>query len=393
MTDRHQSGGPGSRSVRIITRLFTPEVGAAAFRQRNLADAFAAAGCQVEVLTTRPPGSAPAADDGGLRVRRWPVLRDRSGNVRGYLQYLSFDIPLLIRNLRRPPDLYVVEPPPTTGMVMRLIAAVQRRPYIWYAADVWSEAAGSAGAPRPLVRVLEWMEGHVLRHARLVLSISDGVSERLLRMGVDEARLVTVGNGVDTSVFTPDGTASAGTRPYLVYTGTMSEWQGAGVFIEALRLHRARGGNLRILFLGQGSELDELRKLADRSTPAAVDFGGVVPPAEAAARLRGARAGLVSIKPGLGYDFAVPTKIFAATATGTPVVFAGTGAGAGLVREARLGWASDYDPKELSEIFDAVAADPRGSAPRPELVEWTRQNASLAAKARSAARRALAVLR
>jgi hypothetical protein len=86
------------RPVRLATRLFSPEVGAAAFRLRVLADSFAELGYPVDVVTTAPPGSYPR-DDGKLRVSRWPALRDESGNIRGYLQYLSFDIPLLGRLL------------------------------------------------------------------------------------------------------------------------------------------------------------------------------------------------------------------------------------------------------------------------------------------------------
>src|SRR6478672_5434234 len=123
--------------VRFATRLFAPEVGAAAFREKVLADAFVSSGCAVDVFTTRPPVGTPSPADGALRVRRWPALRDANGNIRGYAHYLSFDLPLVVRLLASgPADLYVVEPPPTTGLVVRLVAGLQRRPYVWYAADV-----------------------------------------------------------------------------------------------------------------------------------------------------------------------------------------------------------------------------------------------------------------
>ena len=88
----------------------------------------------------------------------------------------------------------------------------------------------------------------------------------------------------------------------------------------------------RLVFLGQGSDRGAPRGGRRASwRPGAVDFLGVVPPEEAARWLRGAVAALVSIRPGQGYDFARPTKIYAATACGTPVVFAGEGAGHDLV--------------------------------------------------------------
>lgn len=369
--------------VRITSRLFAPEVAAAAFRLRTLAQAFADSGCRVEVLTTRPPASAAPAEDGSIRVRRWPALRDENGNIRGYLQYLSFDLPLVLRALAGGrPDLYVVEPPPTTGLAIRLVTLVQRRPYVWFAADIWSEAAGAAGAPPWVTAVLRGVESWVLRGATTVLSISDGVTSRLGDLGVRPQQIVTVGNGIDTSVFSPGGDAVREEEPYFVYTGTMSEWQGAGVFIEALAEHRRGGGTGRLVFLGQGSELPHLRELAGRLAPGAVEFPGVVPPAEAARWLRGARAALVSIRPGLGYDFAKPTKIYAATGCGTPVVFAGVGASAELVASQGLGWAVDHDAASVAAALAEAASGVRPDA--GHLVSWTEDNASLVAACRSA---------
>ncbi|HEV7196169.1 MAG TPA: glycosyltransferase family 4 protein [Pedococcus sp.] len=384
--------------ARFATRIFAPEIGAAAFRERLLADAFARAGYRVEVLTTVPPASAPAADDEGISVSRWPVRRDANGNIRGYLHYLSYDLPLAVRLLsRRPPDVYVAEPPPTTGLVVRLVAAVHRRPYIWYAADVWSEAAGAAGAPPWVVRVLRGVEAWVLRGAAVVLSISDGVTEKLETFGVEEQRILTVGNGVDTTVFTPTGASMDQSAPYFVYTGTMSEWQGAGVFIRALKRHHDAGGRDRIVFVGQGSELPALRQLAEELVPGAVEFTGVLSPADTAQWIRGAVAALVSIKPGLGYDFAKPTKIYAATACGVPVVFAGKGAGPALVQSQDLGWACDYDEAAVAATLNAALDASTASAEdvqlrRERLVAWTEGHASLRAIAATTCERIVAVL-
>lgn len=370
--------------MRIATRLFTPEVAAAAFRQRVLADSFAKLGCDVEVLTTTPP-SGPV-DDGGLRVSRWPVLRDENGNIRGYVQYLSYDLPALLRLLlKRRPALLVAEPPPTTGLMVRLAATVQRAPYAYYAADVWSDGAASVAAPGLLVKVLRALESWVMKGAVVVLAVSDGVAERVSELGVPDDRIVVVGNGVDTSVFRPDDTdRHMADDPYFVYTGTMSEWQGADVFVRALASVRVAHPTARMAFLGQGSELPALKALAERTVPGAVDFVGVVPPAEAARWLRGATAAIVSIKPGLGYDFAKPTKIYAATAVGTPVVFAGIGAGRDLVESERLGWAPGYGDEEVAGAL-AAALDGSDRPAADHLVEWTAQHASLSAAALQAA--------
>jgi glycosyltransferase involved in cell wall biosynthesis len=226
------------------------------------------------------------------------------------------------------------------------------------------------------------MESWVMRGAHVVLAVSDEVAARVRGLGVAPERVTVVGNGIDTDVFTPDGPVRVTDDPYFVYTGTMSEWQGAGVFLEALALHRARGHRTRAVFLGQGTDLPHLRALAERELPGAVDFPGVQPPAVAAEWIRGATAALVSIKPGLGYDFAKPTKVYAATACGTPVLFAGLGATRELVLDHDLGSSTEHSPEAVAAAMDEAVT---GRRPDPDrLVAWTRANASLRAAARSA---------
>lgn len=374
------------RAVRLASRLFTPEVGAAAFRLRVLADAFAEAGQRVEVLTTTPPGS-PVIDDGELEVSRWPVLRDAGGNVRGYVQYLSFDAPLALRLFtRRRALVTVVEPPPTTGVVVRVVSTLTGRPYVYYAGDVWSDGVASMGAPAAVVTTMRVLERYAMAGAVRVLSISDGVTERIEALGIPADRVLTVGNGIDTDVFTPQGPSEQG-PPTFVYTGTMSEWQGADIFVRALARVRQQVPDARLVLLGQGSAVPALAALADELVPGAVELRGVVPPAECAQWLRGAAAAVVSIRPGIGYDFAKPTKIYAATACGTPVVFAGVGAGQQLVTEAGLGWAPGYDEEAVAQAMLTAL-----NLPAPEradlsgrCTQWTVAHASLRAQGRRVA--------
>src|SRR5690606_4492152 len=129
----------------------------------------------------------------------------------------------------------VVEPPPTTGLAVRLACAIRRVPYVYYAADIWSDAS-AALAPRFVVRALRALESWVMRGAVSVIAVTDGVAERAKELGARRVRLVR--NGIDTAVFTPAGSThpNAPTAPYVVYAGTMSQWQGAEVFVRAMAL-------------------------------------------------------------------------------------------------------------------------------------------------------------
>ncbi|QNA92271.1 MULTISPECIES: glycosyltransferase family 4 protein [unclassified Microbacterium] len=375
----------GRSRILIASRLFPPEVSAGAFRLGALARSLHERGDGVVVLTTRPPRHAPqTADAPGVVVRRWPVLRDSGGNVRGYIQYLSYDAPLFFRLLFSSFDVAVAESPPTTGLVVTAVAALRRKPVVYYAADVWTDGVISMGAPAPVIAVMRWMERIVLRRAQAIVSVSDEVTERLVALDADRTRIETVGNGIDTSIFTPDAVLPTGVDPYFVYTGTMSEWQRPDLFIRALALITEEEPAARIRFFGQGAVEADLRALAEEIVPGRVEFGGVVSPQESASWIRGATAALVSIVPGIGYDFARPTKTYAAAAVGTPVLFAGPETGARLVRDADLGTSVDFDPESVATAMRELLAEERSgraAEQRTARAAWARANVSLTAVA------------
>jgi glycosyltransferase involved in cell wall biosynthesis len=369
--------------VVIATRLFAPEVAAAAFRLKALAGGLVAAGHQVTVLTTTPPATAGTEDFPDLTVSRWPVLRDAGGNVRGYVQYASFDFPLMARLLVRSADVVVCEPPPTTGVLTALVCLVRRKPFYYYAADIWSDALVAINAPAPVSGLMRAMERFALRRARGVIAVSDGVGDRVHELGVPRERIKVAANGVDTEQFHPVSDVPVSGDPYFVYTGTMSEWQGADVFVRAMPQVLAKFPDAKLRFFGQGADESRLRSLAASLAPDSVEFGGVVPPAQAARWISGATCAPVSIVPGKGYDFAKPTKIYAAAACGTPVLFAGLGASAALIEDNRLGSVADYTPESVAERMIAVLGGQ--DVDHEHLVGWARENASLATTGRTVA--------
>lgn len=381
--------------VAVATRVYTPEPVAAAFRQEALVRALQDAGARVSVLTTASPGarhttahasSAGTGSRGTARVTRWPVKRDHQGQVRGYFSYLSFDVPLALRLLLTPRlDAIVAEPPPTTGMVVAVIAALRRVPFTFYAADVWSDATDSVGGvPGPIRRAVRWMETTVWKRAARVLTISPGVQHRIAELVGERDSLEMVGNGIDTDTFTPEGPEAGEAGPYFVYAGTVSEWQGAQVFLDAFAMVRERHRDARLLFFSGGSGREALETEVRRRGISGIEFRDKVPAERLVPYLRGAVAGLSSITPGQGYEFALPTKIYAATATGIPVIHAGEGAAHERIALGGLGWACGYDAEAVAAAMeDALSGE---HTPSPEhLRQWTLAHASLAGCAAQAA--------
>ena len=389
--------------VTLATRTFTPEPTAAALRLGALARALAAGGDTVRVFTSRLASSvardaretgesqalADASGDTGegsglVEVRRAPVLRDRTGAVRGYVSYMSFDLPLLARLLGGPrPDVVVCEPPPTTGVAVRLACALRRVPYVYYCADIVSDAAALAGVPGLVVRTVAGLESFALRGARRVIAVSDGVALRARELGARDVAVVPNGVRVPEAVATgvPDGFPAC-SGPVFVYAGTVAQWLAPEVFVDAFERARAQLGDARLVFVGQGSGWDGLAARARGVT--GVDLIPAVSADEADRWMARATATLASLRPG-GYDYAYPTKILASLAQGTPVIYAGPGQAARDVEESALGVACSLDVDEIAEAMVALASGAASWVGRDGARAWVREHRSVLASSRAAA--------
>ena len=389
--------------VTLATRTFTPEPTAAALRLGALARALAVGGDTVRVLTSRlassvardardteetqaPEGvSAHAGEGPGLvEVRRAPVLRDRTGAVRGYVSYMSFDLPLLARLLGGPrPDVVVCEPPPTTGVAVRLACALRRVPYVYYCADIVSDAAALAGVPGLVVRTVAGLESFALCGARRVIAVSDGVALRARELGARDVAVIPNGVRVPEAVATgvPDGFPAC-SGPVFVYAGTVAQWLAPEVFVDAFERARERLGDARLVFVGQGSGWDALAEHA--RGVAGVDLIPAVSADEADRWMARATATLASLRPG-GYDYAYPTKILASIAQGTPVIYAGPGQAARDVEESALGVACSLDVDEIAEAMVALASGAASWVGRDGARAWVREHRSVLASSRAAA--------
>ena len=392
--------------VAIASRIFEPEPSAASFRLAALADAFARHGHDVEVLTVHPPrqGHDAARPDGAdkigdrsraYRVRRFPVLRDRSGYVRGYVPYLTFDLPLCLRILfGRRRDAIIAEPPPTTGFFVRIAAALRRTPYVYYAADVWSDAASQTGAHRAVVRILGIVERIAWRGARVIISVSPEVTDRL-RVLEPRVRPVTVGNGVDVARFqqrleTAPDAAAPDAAPGFVYAGTASEWHGAEILIDGYARAAEQLSGVPLTFIGGGAERERLeRRAAELGIAGSVRFSGALPAEELGPVLAGSVAALATLRPGAGYDFAFPTKLWSATACGAPLIHVGPGPAVPFVETEldgeALGETVPYDATAVAEALIRAAQRFTAAGSRPErrsaVRAWAVDHVSLTAVA------------
>ena len=376
---RRRRGGhnPRTRARRVVvaTRVFAPDAGAAAHRWTAWTRQLASRARSVTVLTTKPAHSGTMLLPRNVSVSRWPVLRDKDGSVRGYLPYLSFDIPLFFRLLSgRRPDVVLCEPPPTTGAVTRVACFFRRVPYIYCAVDLLGPAAAASGVNRAVVKIVSALERFALRGAAEVLAVSPAVAQEVERYTKRPPTIVP--HSVEESEPKTQCAAlpwPSTDGPVFLYSGTVTEWMGADIFLEAAPTVFERFPSALLVFMGQGTGWDALQDAVDRLNDPRVICSSDARIYEAAATVT-----LAALKPG-PYDFAYTTKVLTSLSAGTPVVYAGVGPAAEDIRNASLGTVTSFDPEEVANAMIFVARNVLSGSPdfRSErLKEWVRNHRS-----------------
>lgn len=367
----------------VVSRIYRPEPAAASIFLGAVVDSALKGGMLVDVYTASPPRGM-LSQTRGESVQSWPVLRDSTGYVRGYAGYVSFDIPLFFRLLFAPrPDAVLVEPPPTSGVVVRAVCALRRIPYIYDAADIWSDAAQLEPVPGAVIRMLRAVEKLALRRAAHIVTVSQGVADRIRALD-SHAPVTVTGFGADATQFSY---LEMPTEKLFVYAGSYSPYHGADILVEGFARFSARYPGYTLRFIGNGASRDTVKKRArELGVSSQIEFLEPVSPSALLPHLNAAVASLATIKPDTVYAYSYASKAFSSFMAGCPVIFAGSGPTIDLIDEARAagvraGAASAYDAESIAaQLVESVESLPSAEE-RRDLAEWALKNHSLQAVA------------
>lgn len=367
----------------ILTQYYPPEIGAAQSRLAAVARELQRAGHETRVVTALPnhptgrllPGyrmrpSMREELDGVTVDRVWlyPAL---GTGLRRLANYLSFAAACLVPLLRGPkPDYLFVESPPLFVMGAATIASRLRRiPIILNIADLWPDSVEQLGLATPgwTLRAFGALERWSYRRASLVTAVTDGIRDTLVgTKGLPPEKVLFLPNGVDLDCFRPADERPAEGPATFVYAGTHGVAHGLDTVLDAAELC----ADLEFVFVGDGSDKARLVEEAGRRGLANVRFLDPLPPAEVAALLRDATAGLACMRDLPVLQGARSAKVFAVMGSGRPVLYAGAGedrkiieaAGGGIVVPAGDGAALADGARRLAK--DRALADELGRAAR-----------------------------
>jgi glycosyltransferase involved in cell wall biosynthesis len=179
-----------------------------------------------------------------------------------------------------------------------------------------------------------------LRHAHVVVTVSEALRDELVERGVEPDRIVSHPNGVDTDRYDPARLAgervetrrALGISPETVvvgFVGTFGPWHGAEVLARTIacaaseRQPWLRASGVRFLFVGDGLRLPEVRAILDGSDAAALaTFTGLVPQLDAPRYLAACDIVVSPHVPNADGSrfFGSPTKLFEYMSMGKAIV-------------------------------------------------------------------------
>ena len=368
----------------FLTQYFPPEIGGPQTRLRCLAEELARLGHQVEVVTALPNYPRGAFFEGyrgkaylreeraGVTVHRVWLYPAQGGGWARILNYLSFTLASLFGLARaRKPDYLLVESPPLTlSLPAYLASRWWRVPFLFNVADLWPDAVRDSGFLEEglALRALRRLEAWSYQKAAYVSAVTEGIrSELLTRKRVPAEKLLYLPNGVDVNHYRPrppdldlKRSLRLEGKKVVLWAGTLGHAHGLEFVLRAAA--RISSPEIHFLFLGDGSARKELEALAGRLSLSNVSFRDPVPVEELPAYYSISECALASLRRLPTHEGARPSKVFPALASGTPVLFVGSGECASLLAGAGL-VVPPEDPEALACAVTAWFAEPQRLGP------------------------------
>ena len=352
----------------LLTQFFPPETGAGANRLGPMARVLSR-DYEVLVVALRPSYPSPREFRGialGTHDAEHPYAVKRTFSFyphRGSLLLRSLReqlmaLRLALRALSEPVDILVTSSPSMfLGPVSLAFARLRNAKFVWDVRDItWGYArdvAGSSPVMTFATRILEKYILYALRRADLVIGASRGITRTLVESGVEPAKTITVLNGISTELLEAIVRTSGrveNRRPVVAYAGLIGYNQNLGILLEVARMLP----DVEFVLAGDGPELPLLKRRTKELALTNVSFSGYLDREGLLDLYRRSDALFAHVRSSPTIDATmIPVKLFEYMATGKPIVYAGKGAAAELLRG--IGCAVTVAPGDPEAIGTAIA--------------------------------------
>jgi glycosyltransferase involved in cell wall biosynthesis len=201
----------------------------------------------------------------------------------------------------------------------------------------------------------------VYKQVDQIVVLSPGFKSLLIERGVPEKKIEVIYNWADEERLK----VAANNLPIgfpcsdefrLLFAGNMGTPQALGAVLEAAKLLKVKGVFAKLIFVGTGLEVKELKIKAAALELNNVMFFPSVPMSEIGAYLNNSDALLVHLKSDKLFEITIPSKTQAYMAVGKPILMAVEGNAAELINIAGCGvLAKPENPTAIADAVESLA--------------------------------------
>lgn len=357
---RSTKGSAAPRAPRIVfaNRYFYPDHSASAQMLTDIANALAAEGTDVHVITSRQRyDDASAALPGreiatGVEIHRvWTSRFGRGRLILRAVDYATFYVAAffaMLRTCRAGDTLVLKTDPPLLCLPGTLAAKIRRARVVHWLQDLFPEAAGQLGVMKPTgaaYRLLLRVRDLCLGAADANVALGASMAEVLAGRGLDPRRIAIIPNWADGSQVEPVDAERNGLRRacglegrFVVgYSGNLGRAHEFDTLLGAAQL-LAEDPRIRFVVIGGGAKLPALRAAAAARGLPNIAFMPYQPRDRLRESLTLPDVHIVSLLPAVE-GLIVPSKIYGVLAAGRPMIFVGSAGGeaARIIGEFRCG--------------------------------------------------------
>lgn len=296
----------------------------------------------------------------GVRITRTFTIGRRNSILFRFLNYYSYAISstLYVLGLKEEYDIVYTNQTSPVMMVSAAMAYAKKwkKKVVLYCMDLWpaSLAAGGVSQKSPIYKYFGWVSRRLYQKADRVLITSQMFKEYLCReSGVEEARIAYMPQYADARFDQKLECDSNKKTVDLVFAGNIGVAQSLDTVLQAAKMLEDHK-ELRWHIVGDGSELENLKVLAQKLELDHVVFHGRKPLEEMPKYYAMADAMLVTLTADPFISMTLPGKVQTYMAAGKPIIGAANGEIPRTIYAAQCGFcAKAEDSKELTQTVES----------------------------------------
>ena len=361
-----------SKRILLITQWFDPEP---TFKGILFAKELVSRGFEVEVITGFPNYPGGNLYDGyrlkliqkeniaGVLVTRVPLYPSHDKNKLGRIaNYISFAFSSLLYGLmfaKRPDIIYAYHPPLTVGISALIIKLFRRVPVVLDIQDMWPDTLKATGmiSNLHLLGFISKVCNFIYSVTTKIIVLSPGFKKLLIQRGVAESKIEIIYNWADEEVLRTSNNKAPEELTNIkgfkiLFAGNIGQAQGLDVILNAALLLKDDVPEINFLILGQGLQLNDLKKRANDLNLENVHFLAAVAMDKVGGFLNYTDALLIHLNANPLFKITIPGKTQAYMAVGKPIILGVSGDASNLVSIADCGVC--FEPENSVALAEAA---------------------------------------